>query len=218
MSTPDSFINEVTEEVRRDRLYGLFRRYGWIAVVLVVVTVGGTAWREWSKARAEARAESFGDAVLVALEAEAPDARRTALAAVSATGEQTAILNLLLASDPSDDQAATLAALDKVAGDATLPALYRDLATLRHVLVAGTDVPVAERRAALEPLAVAGRPFRPLALEQLAYLWIEEGKPDAAIKALRSVMQDQQSPQGLRARAEQMIVALGGAAEEEQAG
>jgi hypothetical protein len=218
VSNPDSFINEVTEEVRRDRLYKLYRKYGWIGVVLVLVTVGGTAWREWSKSQAEARAESFGDAVLAALAAENPEARLTALAAVPATGEQTAVLNLLMASDPAENRAATLAALDKVAADAAVPATYRDLAVLRRVLVAGTGMPVAERRAALEPLAVAGRPFRPLAVEQLAYLLIEEGRREDAVAALRTLVQDQQAPQGLRARAGQMIVALGGVVEEGQAG
>ena len=28
----DSFIDEVTEDLRRDRLFGLYRRYGWIAL------------------------------------------------------------------------------------------------------------------------------------------------------------------------------------------
>ena len=68
----------------------------------------------------------------------------------------------------------------------------------------------SDRRAALEPLSAPGRAFRPLALEQLAYLQVEEGKPDAAITQLRALIQDQQAPAGLRARASQMIVALGG--------
>ena len=33
MSNPDSFIDEVTEEVRRDRLFAVFRKYGWIGVL-----------------------------------------------------------------------------------------------------------------------------------------------------------------------------------------
>ena len=35
MSNPDSFIEEVTEEVRRDKLFALFRKYGWIAGCLL---------------------------------------------------------------------------------------------------------------------------------------------------------------------------------------
>jgi hypothetical protein len=44
VSNPDSFIDEVTEEVRRDRLFGLFRKYGWIGLVVILGIVGGTAW------------------------------------------------------------------------------------------------------------------------------------------------------------------------------
>ena len=46
MSETDSFIEEVTEEVRRDKLFGYLKKYGWIAVVVVVGAVGTTAWLE----------------------------------------------------------------------------------------------------------------------------------------------------------------------------
>ena len=42
MSNPDSFIDEVTEEVRRDRLFRLFRKYGWIGGVVVALIVACT--------------------------------------------------------------------------------------------------------------------------------------------------------------------------------
>ncbi|KAF0113077.1 MAG: hypothetical protein FD150_2159 [Rhodobacteraceae bacterium] len=210
MSNPDSFIEEVTEEVRRDRLFRLFRKYGWIGVVAIFGVVGGTAWSEWTSARDASRAQAFGDALIDALDQGTPEERRDALAAVPSRAEQTAILNLILASDPAEDKAATLAALEKVANDATLSPAYRDLAVLRRVLVAGTDLAVADRRAALEGIAVAGRPYRVLAAEQLAYLLIEEGKPDDAIAALVALMQDQEASGALRARLGQMITALGG--------
>ena len=38
LSNHDSFIDEVTEEVRRDRLFAAFRKYGWIGVLLVAVS------------------------------------------------------------------------------------------------------------------------------------------------------------------------------------
>ncbi len=210
MSNPDSFIDEVTEEVRRDRLYAVFRRYGWIAVVLVALTVGGAAWTEWSKAQARAQAQVFGDAVLGALDANDPGARRAALEKVAATGEQTAVLNLLIASDPSENRDATLAALDKAAADASLPQIYRDLATLRRVIVAGADMPAADRKAALDAIAPPGRAFRTLALEQMAYLMVEAGESEDAIAAFRALTEDQEAPDGLRERASQMIMALGG--------
>jgi hypothetical protein len=210
LSNPDSFIEEVTEEVRRDRLFRLFRKYGWIGVVAILGLVGGTAWTEWSKAREASRAQAFGDALIDALDQGTPEERREALAAVPSEAQQTAILNLILASDPDEDKAATLAALEKVANDASLSPAYRDLAVLRRVLVAGTDLPIADRQAALDGIAVAGRPYRVLAEEQLAYLLIEDGKPDDAITALSALMQDQEASGALRARLGQMITALGG--------
>ena len=75
MANEDSFINEVTEEVRRDRLFALMRRYGWIAVLLVVIIVGGASWNEWRKASQQAAAEDKGDALIAALQAETPEAR-----------------------------------------------------------------------------------------------------------------------------------------------
>lgn len=210
MSNSDSFIEEVTQEVRRDRLFALFRRYGWIAGVAVLALVGGAAFSEYRKAQAIKASQAFGDAVLTALEAPTAADRRSALAAVPATGERAAVLNLLLASDPEEDRAATLAALDLVAGDGTLPQVWRDLAVLRRVILAGAEMPLPDRRAALDPLAVPGRAFRPLALEQLAYLAVEAGDLPGALTQLRALTEDHEAPAGLRRRAQQMITALGG--------
>ncbi|TNB90449.1 hypothetical protein FHD68_16590, partial [Paracoccus marcusii] len=62
----DTFIDEVTEELRRDRLYGAMRRYGWIVVLVIVAVVGFTAWREYSAAQDRAAAQAWGDAILAA--------------------------------------------------------------------------------------------------------------------------------------------------------
>lgn len=212
MSNPESFIQEVTEEVRRDRLFGLMRRYGWIGVLLVVGVVGGTAWTEWSKARAAADAEAFGDALRDALDLGGPEDRREALASIPVNASQRAVLDLILATDPQENRAETLAALARLEADTSQPQSWRDLATLRRITVAGAELPVAERRAALDALAAPGRPFRPLALEQMAYLDIEEGQTDAALARLEALTQDQEAPSPLRSRAGQMIMVLGGEA------
>jgi hypothetical protein len=210
LSNPESFIDEVTEEVRRDKLFAMFRKYGWIGVLLVLLIVGGAAWTEWQKARAQSQARAFGDALLGALDADTPEARIAALSAVEAKGDQVALKGLLLSSDPVKDRAGALLALAAVEADATLPPVWRDLAVLRRVILQGAEAPLADRRAALEPLAQPGRPYRTMAAEQLAYLLIEEGRKDEAITALRALTQDQEAPGGLRNRASQMIVALGG--------
>ena len=214
MSNPDSFIDEVTEEVRRDRLYAMFRKYGWIGGLLVLGIVGGAAYVEWEKSKAVARAEGFGEAMLDALDVGGTAERRAAMAAVPADGTQAALKALMLASDPAGDlpqsKAEALAALEALIADASQPEIYRDMATLRQVMVAGADLPLADRRAALEGISAPGRAFRVMAAEQLAYLLIEEGNAEGAIAALSALMQDQEATQGVRARAAQMITALGG--------
>lgn len=221
MSNPDSFIDEVNEELKRDRLFALMKRYGWIAILAVLGIVGGAAWNEWSKAQATARAQAFGDAIVAALEPTDPAARRTALAALveggtAADRTQTGLLNLLLAAEALEggerDQA--LAALAAVEGDATLPLSYRHLATLKRVIAATeADIPLAQRQAALAPLAAPGAPFRPLALEHLALLRLEGGDRAGALADLAALLQEAEVSPILRARVQQVILILGGSVE-----
>lgn len=210
MSNTDSFVDEVTEAVRRDRLFAAFRKYGWIGVVLVVLIVGGAAVREYLVAQEAGRAQAFGDAAMAALEQADPAARDAALAALGGDKEQKALKALLLAAPEDADKAASLAALDALAADASQAQVYRDLALLRRVGLAGTEQPLAERRVALESIAAPGRAFRILAQEQLAYLLLEEGKKDEALAALVTLIQDQETPAAMRRRLGDAIVALGG--------
>jgi hypothetical protein len=129
---------------------------------------------------------------------------------VPAAGGQLAVLGLLQASDPASDRAATLAALDALAANETLSPGYRDLAVLRRIALLGAELPAAERKAALDAVAVPGRPYRPIALELLALLQAETGDREGAIAALQALAQDQQASAGQRGRANQMVVALGG--------
>jgi hypothetical protein len=208
MSNPDNFIDEVTEELRRDRSYALFRRYGWIGALAVLAVVAGTGWREYSLSREAARAQAFGNAVIDAQDIGDAAERTAALAELPGDGGQAALKALVQTADPQTDKAARLAVLAALAGDARQPQLYRDLAVLRQVMLAGPDMPLDQRRSALEGIAQRG--FGVLAREQLAYLLVEQGETTQAIAALTALLQDQAAPQGLKARAAQVITALGG--------
>ena len=218
MSESDSFINEVTEEVRRDRLFAMFRKYGWIGGAIIVAIVGGTAWTQWQVAQGATRAQAFGDSLLDSLDLGAPEDRLAAIKAAPASGDQTALVNLLLSSDPTADRAVSLAALQALGADAAQPDLYRDLANLRLVLLSGADMPLADRRATLEAMSGPGRPYRALALEQLAYLQVEEGATDMAIVALIALLTDPDATPAMKDRLRQVITALGGTLPETVAG
>ncbi|MGY6634967.1 MAG: hypothetical protein ACXIU8_14690 [Alkalilacustris sp.] len=211
MSNPDSFIQEVTEEVRRDRLYGYLRRYGWIAVLAVLLLVGGAAFNEWRKARAEAEAQAFGDAVLAALGERSAEDRQAALDAIEAPGARAGILALLRAAEAqrAGDRESAIAAFTAVENDANLPQSYRQLAALKRVMLAGSDLPEDERYGVLSGLAQPDMPFRPLAMEQIALLRIEAGEPAAGLAILRDILDEPEVTEDLRARVRQLIVALG---------
>ena len=209
VSEADSFIDEVTEEVRRDRLFAFFRRYGWIGALLVVGVVGGAAWNEWRKATERAEAEAFGDAVLAATEA---DDRAAALGGIAAEGDRAAIRDLLesAVSIEAGARDGALAALADVAADPGLPAVYRYLARLKWVIMSGDDLAPADRDAALESLAAPGAPYRALALEQQALVHVAAGRQQEAIEALARLREDASASAGLQRRAAQLMVALGG--------
>ncbi len=212
MHNNDSFIDEVTEEVRRDKLFGLMRRYGWIGIALVALIVGGAAFREWQKVSKENASEAFGDAILGAMAIDDPAARLKALDAVSATGARKAVVEMFAAAEAlaAKDKAAALAQLGAITADQSLPEAFRQLADLKSVIIAGEALPAGERDARLAALAAPGAPFRILALEQQAYVLVAADRKDEAIKAFEAILQDAGLTQGLKARASQMIVTLGG--------
>ena len=212
MSNPESFIDEVTEEVRKDQLFGYMRKYGWIAVLVVLLIVGGTAYSEYRKAQATNAAQAAGDKILAALEIDDDAARTAALQAIEATGPAAAITGLLTASDLTEtgDFAGAAAALEAVALNDQAPQVYRDLAALKSAMVQGDSLPLEDRRAILSGLAVAGAPFRLVAQEQLALLNLQEGDIDAALTQFAAIAQDAETTRGLRERAFSMIVALDG--------
>lgn len=213
MSDTDSFIDEVNEEVRRDRFYHLLRRYGWIAALAIVLIVGGAAWTEYRKAQDRAQAEALGDAMLAALSIDDAAARADQLAAIDApTSASAAVLHLLTAAEQVEagEVEAAVATLDALAVDGDAPAIYRQVAQFKSLTLQGADTPIADRRLALEAMAQPGNPLRLLASEQMALLDIEAGEAEAAISRYQAILQDAETTSDLQQRALQVIVALGG--------
>lgn len=213
MSETDSFIDEVTEEVRRDRLFLLYKRYGWIGIALILLIVGGASWNEWRKAQAEARAQIFGDALVAALQDEDAGARAKALATVGADAapEQKVVQAMLAAgaAQEAGDPAAALASLTAVIDTPDTPALYRDLARLKTAMLGGGVVDAATRDATLADLARPGATYRPLAEEQQALILLEAGKTDEAIAKFQTIAEDSEAPNALKGRIAQILITLG---------
>ena len=215
MSHSDSFIEEVTDEVRRDRLFGYLRKYAWIAISVVVLIVGAAAYNEYRKSQQTALAQATGDAIYAAVEQNENADRIAALKALEPSSPESAlIIDLLLAShqvveNQNADAAETLGKIAN-ASDQDTPEIYRQIALFKSVVALGDDMPLDERRTILEAMAFPGAPLALLAQEQLALTDIEEGKVDEAIVRLNAIIVDSGVTVGLLRRSSQLIVALGG--------
>ncbi len=215
MSDTDSFIEEVSEEVRRDKLYATFKKYGWIAALFILVVVGGATWSEWRKAQTRAAAEQLGDDMLAALEMNDAAARVAAFDQIVPQAGPDAgqpVLDFLKAAQQAEagDAEGAAQTLNALAVNGDIPEIYRQIAAFKALSLKDSGISDAEKRTQFEALAQPGVPVRLLAMEQLALLDIKNGQADAAIATLQSILDDAQVSAGLQQRAAQVIVALGG--------
>lgn len=210
----DSFIDEVTEELRRDRLFQAFRRYGWIAGLVILLVVGGTGWREYQLIHAKRVAQEFGDAVLGAQEAEDPAA---ALAEIDADGAgQKIVQDMLIAArlDAAGKPEDAASLLREAAADAKGSngsggvALLQDLALLKAVM-GDPAMDLARRDEALSQLSEPGAPFRLLALEQKAVALIGAGRDADAADLIRKIQEEDGLSEPMRRRLAGTLIVLG---------
>lgn len=213
MSDTDSFIDEVTEEVRRDKLFGYLRRYGWIGIVLVVLIVGGAAYSEWRKAQAATAAADLGDAILAAYQENDSLIRADKLSEIQASNPRArAVLDLIAAAalSEADDNGEAAARLDQIAANSEVPEVYRNLAGFKAALARSGAVAAGERAQHFEPFATPGNPMRLLAEEQIGLTEIELGASEDALNRFQAILSDAEVTSGLQQRAMQAIVSLGG--------
>ncbi|KRW95759.1 tetratricopeptide repeat protein [Paracoccus sp. PXZ] len=206
----DSFIDEVTEDLRRDRLFALFRRYGWIALLVILAIVGGAAWREYSSSQAKTRAQAWGDAVLAARQGQDPITALTAVDAAGSAGRK-ALSEMLAAGAEAQAGLPQKAAerLKAVAAGLQDDPVLRDLALLKAVMVAGPAMDAAERDRLLADLSKPGAPFELLALEQKAVALIGAGRTEDAVMLIGQIQQKDGLSEPLRRRLSEMMITLG---------
>lgn len=207
MSNTDSFISEVDEELRRDRMKDALRKYGWIAALVVAGIVSGTAYNEYRKATTAAAAQAKGDAITAALEISDPAESAQTLAAIS--GPESVVTGLLAAAqfEAAEDATAAVETLQAIAENSENDAIYADLASIKALLIGPADDP--DRALTLQFLSRPGGPYRTVALEMIALDKITTEGTDAAVADLQSLLQDAETSGVQRQRLVQLITALG---------
>ena len=212
MSETDSFLQEVSEELRRDKLYRNMRKYGWIGVLLVIIIVGGAAYREYQKSQTTERAQLFGANILEALNEKKSEDRISKLQKIKAPSDNARAILAMLVSAEADNQEGSIEELSNLANvlnDLDVEAHYRDLLNFKILLSSAEKMELEERKSGFLKLSKPGNPFRLLAEEQLVLIEIEKGNIDGAIEKISQLLLDAELTVGLRNRATQMMIALG---------
>jgi hypothetical protein len=214
----EEFIREVDEELRRDRLSVLWRRWGTLVVALAVLVVVGTAgkvgWDQWRERARAAEALRFAAAEAdLAADRQAEAAERfAALATEGETGfAALARLKEAQAKLALKDQPGAVAALDALAAATPDDPVLRDLGLLLAAQRQLDSADPAELTRMLEPLVADGAPWRNPARELLALAAIRAGALDKARTLLQELSVEVGVSPSQQRRAAELLQAIGGA-------
>ncbi|CAE7594816.1 der [Symbiodinium microadriaticum] len=133
------WLGLVEEDLRRDQMTALWKRYGGFvigaAVAVVLATVGNVVYNDWQQSTKDEQASNYY-AALDAIENDAASGQ-AALAQLGDTGAAgySLLARFELAASYADakDVENAAAVLDAIAADNAAPAIYRDLAKLKAV-------------------------------------------------------------------------------------
>jgi hypothetical protein len=211
-------IQEIEEDLRRERALKLWKEYGKYAIAAAVAVVAATggfvAWREYDRNQALAESNRFFEALGRAQTGDA-QAAQLAFARIAREGRPGfAILARLedAALEAAGDRAAGAADFRAIAADAGVPPEIRALANVMAALAVVDSANREEVERSLASLSGADSQWRHLALEITAAAAARAGDAARARELYARIADDQAAPQGVRARAAEMIQALGGQA------
>jgi hypothetical protein len=208
-------FREIEDELRRDNFFKLWQRYGKYVIALAVVAVAATAlvvgWREYQSRQRQAEGVRYAAALDLARQGKDKDAADAFAAMAATAGGGRAVLAQLEEAAlraKSGDRDGAVAIYDEIAKSGATEQTYRDLATLlaARLLVDKAPKDAAQR---LQPLTDAANPWHATALELTAIADLKEGNTTDARATYQRLADDLGAPQGLRARAAEMVAALG---------
>jgi hypothetical protein len=214
----DSFIDEVSEELRRDRMLRLWKRWGPWAIGAIALAVAAAGVAEWMDSREEARAREAGAALTAAGQAGDARARAEAFAEVAAAHEggvaRVARMSRAAALAEAGDREAAAALYEQVESDGAAEPIYRQLAGFKAAMLRAPERTPEAQAEAMTPFLGEDAPFRLLALERRAVARLAAGDVEGARADLEAALNSAALSPGLRQRLEETRMLLpGGGAE-----
>ncbi|WP_404404736.1 tetratricopeptide repeat protein [Pelagibacterium halotolerans] len=203
----DSFLREVEEELRSDKMRAFWRKYApYIiggAVLIVVLVAANEAWNWWRASTAAAASDRYYAAVDLAAQGDYPAAEE-ALTAIVADGPRgyavLAQFREAAVQSQQGDSAGALATYDALASSLDSQRL-RELALLLGGYVAVDTGTVADVQTRVGSLNIAQHPMRNLAREALGLAHYKAGEYGQARALFEEVAADANASQDMQVRA-----------------
>ena len=212
----DTFLREVDENLRRDQLRDLGKKYaGWLigALVLFLAVVGG--WLYWQDRQRAAAAEDSEK--LQEIFADIASNKMTTvpsrLDTLATDGGDVVRASALFAraavAIEQNDRKTALAKYQEIAADDDLPQPCRDLGLIRATYLEFDSIKPEEVIKRMEPLAKVGQPWFGSAGEITAMAYLKQGKKTEAGRLFAAMAGDNQVPESIRSRTAQIAGTLG---------
>jgi len=212
----DTFVREVDENLRRDRIRDFFKDNGSllvVALILFLAAAGGAIWYQQHKQQVaeghvEQLAEIYKD-IGVGKTANVAKQLDDLSNSSSKSVRATALFTRAAFAIQQNDQKLAIATFKKINEDSSLPSSYRDAALIRQTALEFDQMQPQQVVTRLEPLAKPGNPWFGSAGEMTALALIKEGKKQEAGQLFAAIAKDKSVPDSIRNRAIQISGSLG---------
>jgi len=211
----DSFVNEVDDSLRQDRVLQMAKKYGpWLIGLFVVFLIGIGGWQMWQGRQAEsARAQSDAYEAAIALARGGNlDGAKAEFQRMSGEGPRTyrvmARMQHAAILQVQGDLEAAIAEFDAAAEAANDP-IMRDTARLRAAYIAAETEDFAAVQSRLQPLVDSDSRLAYLARELLGVEAWEAGQTELARDTLENLTLAFDAPDAVRERAQLALAVIG---------
>ena len=198
MANPESFLEEVAEEVRRDRLFKFFKKNGWIIAFVVLATLCASIAYEWRKNSEISRAKSNGDLLTLALEKSQKGNLEEFLDLLSdnspylrPSSDLIAVTKLYYAEllyNIDNDASESMSVLKEIFSNESISTTLRQLAKIKYLLLFSGDNKV--KQDLIDELSSPGNHYRFLAQEHKVQTYLASGMSDEANRQIDILLND----------------------------
>lgn len=212
----ETFVREVDENLRRDRLRDFFQDNKGsliLAVILFLAVSGGIIWYQQHRVqRAQDEVEQIAQVykdIGTGNTSKVPQQLEDLSKAGSKGVRATALFTRAAFALQQNDTKAATNIYKQIANDGSLPQPYRDAALIRQTALEFDQLTPDQVITRMQPLTQAGNPWFGSAGEMTALAMIKQGKKQQAGQLFATIAKDKTVPQSLRDRSIQIAGSLG---------